>query len=102
MELHDADLVLRSWAEPDVPALVESCNDPEISRWIQAMPTPYTEDDALAFVAGTSPRSTHLAITLEGEVVGAIGIGVNGRAIGGISATGSPHQRVVAGCARGR
>ena len=46
------DLVLRPWVEQDVPALVELCNDAEIARWIPAMPTPYTEDDALAFVRG--------------------------------------------------
>jgi RimJ/RimL family protein N-acetyltransferase len=78
MELRDADLVLRPWVEQDVPALVELCNDAEIARWIQAMPTPYTEDDALAFVRGeVLPAVDHLAITLEGAVVGAIGIGVS-------------------------
>ena len=38
LELRDGDLVLRPWAEADVPALVEACNDPEISRWIPLIP----------------------------------------------------------------
>ena len=61
-----------------MPTLVEACNDPEISRWIPVIPSPYTEEDALAFVRGRRPVDVdNLAITLNGAVVGAIGIGVN-------------------------
>lgn len=77
VQLHDGDLVLRPWEESDVPALVEACNDPEISRWIPLIPSPYTEKHARAFVAGTS-EDYSLAITLDGSVVGAIGMGLNG------------------------
>jgi RimJ/RimL family protein N-acetyltransferase len=78
MVIRDRDLVLRPWAEDDVPILVELCNDPEIARWIPAMPAPYTVEDALAFVHGeVLPQVDHLAITLAGAVVGAIGIGVS-------------------------
>ena len=37
-----------------MPALVEACNDPEIPRWIPVIPSPYTEEDARAFIGGHS------------------------------------------------
>jgi RimJ/RimL family protein N-acetyltransferase len=79
MELRDGDLVLRPWAEDDVPWLVAACNDPEITRWIPVIPSPYTEADALAFVRGeTAGAPEHsFAITAHETVVGAIGMGVN-------------------------
>ncbi len=78
MELRDNDLALRPWTEADVPALVIACNDPEISHWIPLIPSPYTEEDALTFVRGdVRPEEQSLAMTVEGTVVGAIGLGVN-------------------------
>lgn len=77
VELRDDDLVLRPWSEDDVPALVEACNDREIVRWIPLIPSPYTEADARAFVGGGS-EDYSLAITRNGDVVGAIGLGVSG------------------------
>jgi RimJ/RimL family protein N-acetyltransferase len=78
MELRDGDLVLRQWAEDDVRALVAACNDPEIIRWIPAIPSPYTVENALAFVRGEArPMEHSLAITLDGVLAGAIGMGVN-------------------------
>ncbi len=52
MELRDGDLVLRSWTEDDVPALVAGCNDAQVRRWLPTIPVPYTAEDALAFVRG--------------------------------------------------
>lgn len=61
-----------------MPALVAACNDPEITRWIPVIPSPYTVDDALAFVRGEfRPLEHSLAITLDGVLAGAIGLGVN-------------------------
>lgn len=78
MELREGDLTLRSWTEEDVPALVVACNDPEITHWIPVIPSPYTEEDALAFVRGDGrPEEYSFAITLGDVVVGAIGLGVN-------------------------
>jgi len=78
VELRDRDLTLRPWTEDDVPALVAACNDPEIGHWIPLIPSPYTEEDAIAFVRGEiRPEQRSLAITLAGVVVGAIGLGVN-------------------------
>lgn len=78
MELRDEDLALRPWTEDDVPALVVACNDHDITRWIPLIPSPYTEEDALSFVrGGVRPEAHSLAITLDGVVVGSIGMGVS-------------------------
>jgi RimJ/RimL family protein N-acetyltransferase len=49
--LKDDVIALRSWSMDDVPELVRCCNDPEIRRWLSSMPVPYTEDDAIEFIA---------------------------------------------------
>ena len=78
LALHDGDLVLRGWTEDDVQALVSACNDSEITHWIPAIPSPYTEAHALAYVRGEiHAEERSLAITLDGVVVGAIGLAVN-------------------------
>jgi RimJ/RimL family protein N-acetyltransferase len=54
--LYDDAIVLRSWSMADVPDLVRFCNDAEIHRWLSSMPAPYTEDDAIEFVASVDDR----------------------------------------------
>jgi RimJ/RimL family protein N-acetyltransferase len=78
VELRDGNLILRPWTEDDVDAMVAGCNDPEVAHWIPTIPHPYTAADALAFVRG-EVRDDHeaLAIELDGDVVGGIGIGIN-------------------------
>ena len=90
MELRDGDLVLRPWVEDDVPALVAACNDPEIARWIPVIPSPYTEEDARAFIGGESravPEYTvpehSFAMTVDGVLAGAIGMSINSMNHGG-------------------
>jgi RimJ/RimL family protein N-acetyltransferase len=53
--LSDGVIRLRPWREGDVPALVEACKDPEIPRWT-VVPSPYSEADGRAFVAGQTER----------------------------------------------
>ncbi|MDH5281466.1 MAG: GNAT family N-acetyltransferase [Thermoleophilia bacterium] len=78
MELPDGDLVLWPWTEDDVDAIVEGCNDPEVAFWVPLIPHPYTTDDARAFLRGdVLPDQVKLAITLDGRVVGGIGMGLN-------------------------
>jgi RimJ/RimL family protein N-acetyltransferase len=84
VELRDGELVLRPWVDEDVPALVVACNDPEITWWIPVIPSPYTEEDALAFVGGASrslpeyavPEHS-FAVTVDGSLAGAIGLRVD-------------------------
>jgi RimJ/RimL family protein N-acetyltransferase len=86
LELRDEDLALRPWTEDDVLALVAACNDVEITRWIPAIPSPYTEADALSFIHGevsTGPEHS-FAITLDQKVVGSIGMSVTASQTGQI------------------
>lgn len=84
MELRDLDLTLRPWTDDDVPWLVAACNDPAITRWIPVIPSPYTEEDARAFIGGRSravpeysvPEHSY-AIEVGGSLAGAIGMSVN-------------------------
>lgn len=47
--LSDGRLTLRPPRLGDVPALVDACQDPEISRWTR-VPSPYAEEDARAWI----------------------------------------------------
>jgi RimJ/RimL family protein N-acetyltransferase len=47
--LSDGVIALRAWMPADIPALVEACQDPEISRRT-LVPSPYTEDEARAYL----------------------------------------------------
>jgi RimJ/RimL family protein N-acetyltransferase len=49
--LSDGVVLLRPWRESDVPQMVDACRDPEIPLWT-AVPDPYTEADARAWVRG--------------------------------------------------
>lgn len=46
MELTDGVVTLRPPAADDADWVVESCRDPEIQRWLPAMPSPYERSDA--------------------------------------------------------
>ena len=49
--LSDSVVTLRLWSLADVPALVAACDgDDELAYWLDAMPQPYTEDDARDYV----------------------------------------------------
>jgi RimJ/RimL family protein N-acetyltransferase len=48
--LTDGVVALREWTERDVDAMAAGFDDPEIARWTRT-PSPYTRDDAAAFIA---------------------------------------------------
>ncbi len=77
--LSDPKVTLRSWTPGDAAAIVECLNgDPEISRWLDQIPQPYSLEDAQAYVAGEiTPGETRFAITdtSSGSVLGSIGFG---------------------------
>jgi RimJ/RimL family protein N-acetyltransferase len=80
--LADGAVVLRPWDDGDLTAIVAACQDPSIPRYVSLVPSPYTEADARAWLAGQAParrrgESLDLAITgaASGEVLGAIGLG---------------------------
>jgi len=69
--------VLRPWTSDDVPSLVRHADNPRVAAGMRdAFPSPYTPDDACRFIAlATSPgRNLLLAIEVDGEAVGGIGI----------------------------
>jgi RimJ/RimL family protein N-acetyltransferase len=60
-------VALRAWSERDIPFIVAACQDPLIERFTAAIPSPYGESDARAWLAGQEParraeRSLELAI----------------------------------------
>lgn len=68
---------LRPWRPDDLPALVHHANNKNVSKELRdAFPFPYTDADALAFIAmsGATPPPQALAIEVEGEAAGGIGI----------------------------
>jgi RimJ/RimL family protein N-acetyltransferase len=78
MELGAGSIVLRPWREEDAPAVYAACQDPEIQHWIPLVPSPYTREDALAFVTGAVGLGPHqFAIVEDGHVVGSIGMVVD-------------------------
>lgn len=86
MQLRDGDIRLRAWTLNDIPAIVAACNDVDIHHWIPAVPSPYTEADARAFVEGEVPGigAQQFAIIEDGRVVGSIGMDVNNSGTGHI------------------
>jgi RimJ/RimL family protein N-acetyltransferase len=89
--LRDGDVALRPWTEEDVPALVAACADPEIPRWIPFIPSPYGEEDAREFVAGSRERwdaaagaSFAIVDVSTGTLLGSIGMGLRPMATGHI------------------
>ena len=71
--------VLRPHREDDVDPIFAACQDPDLQRWLTALPFPYSRDDAVAYVHDISARGrargTDLscAIEADGELVGSCG-----------------------------
>ena len=55
--------MLRPFREDDVAAVHAACQDPSIQRWISALPVPYTEEAARAFVTELVPGDGRPAAT---------------------------------------
>ena len=82
MRLEEGDIALRPFTDADVPAIVEACQDPEIPRWT-SVPSPYSEEDARAFLAGQSDG--HLFAVVDAgtdELLGSLGFELVGDARG--------------------
>jgi len=73
-------LVLRPYRPDDEDAVLAACQDPEILRWISAIPKPYTRADARAFVSEVAPgdraarRGMPVAVEADGVLVGSSGL----------------------------
>ena len=73
MRLEDDVILLRPFAEADVPAIVAACQDPEIPRWT-SVPFPYTEADARAWLKSDEEETFAVIDGTSGELLGSIGM----------------------------
>jgi RimJ/RimL family protein N-acetyltransferase len=59
----------------DAAAIVEGINgDPEIAKWLDQVPQPYTLEDAHAYIAGLGEEAFAVTDVASGRVLGSIGI----------------------------
>jgi RimJ/RimL family protein N-acetyltransferase len=79
-EIRTERLLLRPYRPGDVDAVHRACQDPEIQRWVTAVPSPYTREDARQWVEEFAPHERTIglglsvAIEANGELVGSGGI----------------------------
>ncbi|MFI7039579.1 GNAT family N-acetyltransferase [Microbispora rosea] len=73
--------VLRLPVEGDADQIARACSDPEIARFIPFVPSPYTRDDALAWITKTVPATWEnggadylIADAATDEVLGTAGL----------------------------
>jgi len=78
--LTDGIVTLRPWRASEAPAIVDCLDgDPEVARWLDQIPQPYTIEHARAYLDGELGRDeTKLAITdaATGRILGSIGVGL--------------------------
>ena len=71
------EFTLRPWTLADLPCLVKYANDPTVAgNLMDTFPHPYTEADGRRFLAMFMDKDPQLvlAIEVEGEAVGAVGL----------------------------
>jgi RimJ/RimL family protein N-acetyltransferase len=73
-------LLLRPPGEADVDAITRACQDADNQRWLSALPSPYTREDAVRFVTGVAPagrsegREAAFVLEAGGGLVGMCGV----------------------------
>jgi RimJ/RimL family protein N-acetyltransferase len=90
-------VTLRGWREEDIPAVTAICQDPEIPRWTN-VPSPYTEDDARAFIGDVLAGRFHeLALAVvdapSDELLGAVGLRLPQAVVGEVGYWVGAHAR---------
>jgi RimJ/RimL family protein N-acetyltransferase len=88
--LTDGTIVLREWTDADVPAIAAACSDPELARWLDQVPQPYTERDAREYLASTRRGWREVSISSF-----AIAAAETGEALGSISVHWLDHEQAV-------
>jgi RimJ/RimL family protein N-acetyltransferase len=81
-ELTGSRVHLRPWRPDDADAVFAACQDEDIQRWT-TVPSPYTREDAVAYVTEVAP-----AAWADGGAVFAVVDAVTGRVAGSIGAHG--------------
>jgi RimJ/RimL family protein N-acetyltransferase len=78
-------IVLRKFTPSDSSWIADACNRPEMARFVPALPSPYTVDDASEFIAHTESAwldGTGAAFAIEsvvGDPLGAIALSPSGK-----------------------
>jgi RimJ/RimL family protein N-acetyltransferase len=73
--LTDGVVALRPWRRGDVSAIVECIDgDPEITRWLDQVPQPYSRADALAYIGGIGESAFAVTDAASGRLLGSIGV----------------------------
>lgn len=73
-------LLLRPPVDADVDPITRACQDPDNQRWLSALPSPYTREDAVTFVGEVAARGRAegrevvCAVEADGELVGMCGL----------------------------
>lgn len=75
-------LLLRPYRDTDIPDMVRALNDPQVTRWLPMLPSPYAEQDARDFLStvvtgeakGGTGMTRAMAEPASGRLVGAIGV----------------------------
>jgi RimJ/RimL family protein N-acetyltransferase len=81
-------LLLRPYRPEDEDAVFAACQAEDIRRWIFAMPSPYTREDAREFVTEAAPgarasgQALIVAIEADGLLVGSSGVHFGDRKLG--------------------
>jgi RimJ/RimL family protein N-acetyltransferase len=75
--LAGAGIVLREWSRADAPALMALVDDPDLRRWLDVLPDPYTAADADEYITGarvelTAGTAVRLAVELDGRLAGSV------------------------------
>ena len=76
MEIKRSEYTIRPWRMSDAPDLPKSANNIHIwNNMRDGFPYPYTESDAVAFIAACEKMTpvTNFAIEIEGQAVGGVG-----------------------------
>ena len=78
--LRDEAIVLRPWSFADIDDIVECIDgDPEIARWLDQVPQPYTRKDARGYVGGIGEQAFAITDAETGRLLGSIGVRWNER-----------------------
>ena len=73
--LTDGIVTLRSWERTDAPAIVECINgDPEIERWLDRVPQPYSLGDAEGYIAWDGEEKFAVTDAATGQILGSVGL----------------------------
>jgi RimJ/RimL family protein N-acetyltransferase len=80
MEIKFGKYKIRSYQKSDIDALIKYANNYNVYKCLKdTFPYPYTEDDAVVWLANCTVQNpeTNFAITDENELIGAIGFKLN-------------------------